>query len=80
MYWKITGRSPYWYQAPIETQALMIEAFNEIAKDSKTVEELKVWLLKEKQTSSWKSSKATAMACYALLINGQNLLSEINVF
>ena len=74
MYWKITGRSPYWYQAPIETQALMIEAFNEIAKDSKTVEELKVWLLKEKQTSSWKSSKATAMACYALLINGQNLL------
>src|SRR5690606_29492892 len=74
MYWKSTGRNPYWYQAPIETQALMIEAFSEIAKDAKIVEELKVWLLKEKQTSAWKSSKATAMACYALLMNGQNLL------
>ena len=32
MYWKENKASWYWYQAPIETQALMIEAFSEIDK------------------------------------------------
>ena len=30
MYWKDNTSSWYWYQAPIETQALLIEAFSEI--------------------------------------------------
>ncbi len=32
MYWKENTNSWYWYQAPIETQALLIEAFSEIDK------------------------------------------------
>ena len=31
MYWKANSNSWYWYQAPIETQALMIEAFLKLA-------------------------------------------------
>ncbi len=75
MYWKYpTGW--WWYQAPIETQALMIEVFSDVANDAKTVEELKIWLLKNKQTNHWKTTKATAGAVYALLLNGENWLLD----
>jgi uncharacterized protein YfaS (alpha-2-macroglobulin family) len=36
---------------------------------------LKTWLLKQKQTTSWESTKATAEACYALLMTGSNWLN-----
>ncbi|MBS1512558.1 MAG: alpha-2-macroglobulin [Bacteroidetes bacterium] len=59
----------FWYQAPVESQALMIEAFTDIDKNTSTISDLKTWLLKQKQTQSWKTTKATAEACYALLIS-----------
>ncbi|MFZ3275235.1 MAG: alpha-2-macroglobulin family protein, partial [Lutibacter sp.] len=52
MYWKENTASWFWHQAPIETQALLIEAFSEIENNTATVDELKVWLLKNKQTNS----------------------------
>ncbi|HRI24331.1 MAG TPA: alpha-2-macroglobulin family protein [Ferruginibacter sp.] len=77
MYWKEWSTSGYyWYQAPIESQALMIEAFSDIDKNTGTIDDLKTWLLKQKQTQNWKTTKATAEACYALLLGGSNWLSE----
>ncbi|MCX6290886.1 MAG: MG2 domain-containing protein [Bacteroidetes bacterium] len=76
MYWKNNSGGYYWMQAPVETQALLIEAFDEIAKDQQSVNEMKVWLLKQKQTQDWKTTKATAEACYALLLKGTNWLAE----
>ncbi|MEO0339206.1 MAG: alpha-2-macroglobulin family protein, partial [Bacteroidota bacterium] len=76
MYWDYnTGF--YWYQAPIETHALMVEFFNAM-EDYKAVDELKIWLLKNKQTNSWKTTKATAEAIFALLqtTDGAALLAE----
>jgi len=73
MYYKQTS-GYYWYQAPIETQALLIEVFDEVANDTKAVEDLKVWLLKQKQTTDWKTTKATSEACYALLRRGTDAL------
>jgi uncharacterized protein YfaS (alpha-2-macroglobulin family) len=77
MYWKewATG-GYYWYQAPVESQALMIEAFTEVDGNTATIDDLKTWLLKQKQTQNWKTTKATAEACYALLIGGSNWLAE----
>ncbi|MCF8274795.1 MAG: alpha-2-macroglobulin [Flavobacteriaceae bacterium] len=75
MYWKENASSWYWYQAPIETQALLIEAFSEIENDTKTIDNLKIWLLKNKQTSQWKTTKATTEAVYALLLQGSDWLS-----
>ncbi|WP_417290228.1 alpha-2-macroglobulin family protein [Corallibacter sp.] len=75
MYWKENTSSWYWYQAPIETQALLIEAFSEIENDTKTVDNLKIWLLKNKQTNQWKTTKATTEAVYALLLQGSDWLS-----
>jgi uncharacterized protein YfaS (alpha-2-macroglobulin family) len=76
MYWRDTELSFSWVRAPIETQAMMIEAFDEVMNDDKAVEDCKVWLLKQKQTQNWKTTKATADAVYALLLRGDNLLSS----
>ncbi len=75
IYWKYPS-GYWWYTAPIETHSLMIEVFNDVAKDKAFVEELKVWLLKNKQTNHWKTTKATASAVYALLLTGDNWLLE----
>ena len=66
----------YWYQAPIETQALLIEAFDEITHDENSVDLMKIWLLKQKQVQDWSTTKATADACFALLLRGEDWLSE----
>ena len=76
MYWRDTEHSFWWYRAPIETQALMIEGFDEIMNDQQSVEDCKVWLLKQKQTQDWKTTKATADAIYGLLLRGFDLLSS----
>jgi uncharacterized protein YfaS (alpha-2-macroglobulin family) len=78
MYW-IYNQGYYWYQAPIETQALMIEVYDEVAADREAVEELKVWLLKQKQTQDWKTTKATVEACYALLRRGTDMLANTSL-
>ncbi len=75
MHWR-NDAGYYWYEAPIETQALMIELFDEVADDQKAVNEMRVWLLKQKQTQDWKTTKATAEACYALLLRGTEWLAD----
>lgn len=74
MYWKTMPRGYWWYEAPIEAQALLVEAFAEVANDTKAVDDLKVWLLKQKQTQYWTTTKATADAIYALLLQGSDWL------
>jgi uncharacterized protein YfaS (alpha-2-macroglobulin family) len=76
MFWRELEKSWWWYRAPIETQAIMIEAFDEVMNDQKAVEDCKVWLLKQKQTQDWKTTKATADAVYGLLLRGDNLLAS----
>ncbi|MDP7442590.1 MAG: alpha-2-macroglobulin family protein, partial [Verrucomicrobiota bacterium] len=76
MFWRDTEHSWWWYRAPIETQAMMIEAFNEIAADKDSVRKCQVWLIKQKQTQAWKTTKATADAVYSILLGGDNLLAS----
>lgn len=82
MYWKEFNQGSYWwYQAPIEAHSLLMEAFREIpnvdqASDKLSeVDEMRIWLLKQKQTQQWKTTKATADACYALLLGGTDWLA-----
>ncbi|MCX6560525.1 MAG: MG2 domain-containing protein [Candidatus Aminicenantes bacterium] len=75
-YWAETELAWWWYRAPIETQAMMIEAFDEVLGDAKAVEECKIWLLKQKQTQDWKTTKATADAIYALVLKGTDILAS----
>lgn len=72
MYWKSNVAGWFWYQAPIETQALLIEAFDEVLNDVESVESMKVWLLKNRQTNQWESTKATTEAVFALMSTGKD--------
>ncbi len=76
MFWREDERSWWWYRAPIETQALMVEAFSEVMSDTISVEDCKVWLLKQKQTQHWRTTKATADVVYALILRGMDFLSS----
>ncbi len=76
MHWNDEVRGWFWYQADIETQAMMIEMFDEVASDQASVESCKAWLLRQKETRSWATSKATADAVYALLLRGVDLLAD----
>lgn len=79
MYWKDQRYGWFWYEMPIETHSLLIETFQEAGKDTKAVDDLRTWLLKNKQTNNWKTTKATAEACYALLLQGTNWLANESV-
>jgi len=76
MYWATNRRGYFWYESPVETQSLLIELFTEAGDNAKAVDEMKIWLLRNKQTNDWKTTKATAAACYALLLKGSNLLAD----
>ena len=75
MYWQDVRGGYYWREAPTETQATLIEAFDEINNDQQSVDEMKRWLLRQKQTQHWASTRATADACYALLLRGTDWLA-----
>ena len=66
----VNGGNYYWYDAPIETHALLIEAFSEIEKNVVVVDEIKTWLIVQRKDRYWHSTKGTVEACYALLLGG----------
>ena len=76
MYWAKNLQGYSWYQSPIETQSMLITQFTETGGNAKTVDEMKIWLLRNKQTNNWKTTKATSEACYALLLKGSDLLVD----
>ena len=49
----------------------MIELFTEAVDNKEESDKMKIWLLKNKQTNHWKTSKSTAAAIYALLLQGE---------
>ncbi len=76
MFWPDLERGWFWYHAPIETQAMMIEALDEVEGDAEAVAACQVWLLKQKQTQHWKTTRGTVDAIYGLLLRGTSLLAS----
>lgn len=76
MYWQHFNGGFDWWSFPTETQALAIEAYHDVAKDEASVNALRTYLLRLKQTTDWKTTKATAEACYALLLSGSDWLAD----
>jgi hypothetical protein len=77
-YWK-NNWSYYWYEQPVETQSLMIEVFAEIQKDKDLVDQMKVWLLKNKQTQNWGTTKSTTEAIFSLVAFGNSWVESNKV-
>ncbi|WP_291683865.1 alpha-2-macroglobulin family protein [Bacteroides sp.] len=65
-----------WSELRIPAHVAVMEAFEQVSNDSVVVEEMKIWLLRQKQTQQWDSPVATVDAVYGLLSTGMNLLAS----
>ena len=74
-YWRDNAGGMMWYDAPIETQSTIIRLLLEVGQDTQAAEAAR-WLLKQKQTTGWGSSPATAQAVTALLAAGASTQLE----
>ncbi len=81
LYWK-ERNTCFWYVNPIEHQSAMINLLEEIgeatgnAELNRTLLGARAWLLLNKQTNNWKTTVATADACYALMNNRDDMLNS----
>ena len=74
-YWRDNAGGLLWHEAPIETQALIIRTLLAVGRQAEAVEAAR-WLLKQRQTTGWGSSPATAAAVTALMATGGNVQLE----
>lgn len=75
-YFAFNERPFLWRTQPISVHVEVMEALRMAGGNDTLVEEMKLWLLKQKQTTSWNSPVATADAIYALLCQGSDLLAS----
>ncbi len=76
MYWARNTSGWSWYERPIAVQTALIEAFTEISEENAEADEMKIWLLKQKQTQRWDTPISTTDAIYALLNYGSDWLAD----
>ncbi|MGB3546365.1 MAG: alpha-2-macroglobulin, partial [Saprospiraceae bacterium] len=75
MFWKYE-RSWNWNALPLETHCRLMEAFQLIDPKPDERTALQQWLLLNKQTNRWETTKATAAAVHALLIDADERLTS----
>lgn len=73
MYWP---KKYFSFESHIATHANIMAAFAEIDQDQEMIDQLRVWLLTQKQTTMWENSASTADAIYALLMRGSDWFEE----
>jgi 5-hydroxyisourate hydrolase-like protein (transthyretin family) len=73
MYWP---KKYFSFESHIATHANIMAAFAEIDQNQEMLDELRVWLLTQKQTNKWENSASTADAIYALLMRGSDWFAE----
>ena len=73
MYWP---KKYFSFESHIATHANIMAAFAEIDQNQEMIDQLRVWLLTQKQTNSWENSASTADAIYALLMRGSDWFEE----
>ena len=65
-----------WGMMPVTAHVAAMEALSRFEGNATIMEEMKRWLLKQKQTTQWNTPVASADAIYALLCNGRNWLAD----
>jgi len=78
MFWDKNRSGYFWNQSAIATHTAILDAFAQIDPKTKELNEMRIWLLKQKQTQRWESTPATVDAIYALLLRGDEWLSADN--
>lgn len=75
VYWKQNLNGWGWYHSKIVNQAGALEAFNKLTTDVNLIEEMKIWLVTQKEVSHWDTSRGTAEVIYMILNSGKSWTS-----
>jgi hypothetical protein len=76
IYWKQNLNDWGWFSSKVVNQAGALEAFNKLApNDEKMIEEMKIWLITQKEVNSWGSSRGTAEVIFTILNSGKSWTS-----
>ena len=76
MFWDNLQVFGYRWFSRTSLTAAMLEAFNEIDPREDEIEQIRKWILLQKQTTDWGSSSMAAEATYALLSTGKQWLNS----
>ena len=73
VYWKQNLNDWGWYSSKTVNHAGALEAFNKLTpNDANFIEEMKIWLITQKEVSSWDTSRSTAEVIYTILNSGKS--------
>lgn len=76
VYWKQNLNDWGWYSSKTVNHAGALEAFNKLTPtDEAFIEEMKVWLVTQKEVNSWGSSRGTAEVIFTILNSGKSWTS-----
>jgi uncharacterized protein YfaS (alpha-2-macroglobulin family) len=76
MFWANNNTSAFMFQSATCIHTFIMSAFYEVGSDNKEMDEMKYWLLKQKQTQEWENIPATLSAIDILLRTGSNWLDD----
>lgn len=73
VYWKQNLNDWGWFSSKVVNHAGALEAFNTLkANDTNFIEEMKIWLVTQKEVNSWGSSRGTAEVIFTILNSGKS--------
>jgi uncharacterized protein YfaS (alpha-2-macroglobulin family) len=77
IYWKQNLNDWGWYNSKTVNHAGALAAFNKLnPNDEKMIEEMKIWLITQKEVNSWGSSRGTAEVIFTILNAGKSWTSN----
>ncbi|RRQ45111.1 alpha-2-macroglobulin family protein [Chryseobacterium sp. SC28] len=76
VYWKQNLNDWGWYSSKTVNHAGALEAFQKLTPaDENFIEEMKIWLVTQKEVNSWGSSRGTAEVIFTILNSGKSWTS-----
>lgn len=76
VYWKQNLNDWGWFSSKVVNQAGALEAFSKLKpNDEKWIEDMKIWLVTQKEVNSWGSSRGTAEVIFTILNSGKSWTS-----
>ncbi len=73
VYWKQNLDDWGWFSSKVVNHAGALEAFNKLRPDDqKFIEEIKIWLITQKEVNSWGSSRGTSEVIFTILNSGKS--------
>lgn len=76
VYWKQNLNDWGWYSSKTVNHAGALEAFQKLTpQDENFIEEMKIWLITQKEVNSWGNSRGTAEVIFTILNSGKSWTS-----